>query len=202
MGMSVGWACGRARGRGALREGPSGVGWNARRGERNGRMGDWRGSGMGGLWDLLVLVACAGLCRARLGLRLSGGCDTAGRQLGVLGPTGCCSAPRAPLICMMPGYTPHSPLDRLAALPATPFKATPLCFSRVADRLYRSPLISASPGEPDTWRRGARPAPTPAPPRHALQGHHHRRCHPRGVRGHCPVACWPAPRLLFQLDLR
>ena len=26
--------------------------------------------------------------------------------------------PRAPLICRMPGYTPHSPLDRLAARPA------------------------------------------------------------------------------------
>jgi hypothetical protein len=30
---------------------------------------------------------------------------------------------RAPLVFMIPGYTPHSPLDRLAALPATPFKA-------------------------------------------------------------------------------
>jgi hypothetical protein len=46
--MSVGWACGRARGRGALREG----GWDGRRwwieGSGMGGHGDWRGSGMRG----------------------------------------------------------------------------------------------------------------------------------------------------------
>jgi hypothetical protein len=49
--MSVGWACGRARGRGALGERPNGEGveWEERApGEWDGRMGDWRGSGMGG----------------------------------------------------------------------------------------------------------------------------------------------------------
>jgi hypothetical protein len=56
--MSVGWACGRARGRGALGERPS-LGWDemeageqAQAGrERNGRMGEWRGTE--GLWDFI-----------------------------------------------------------------------------------------------------------------------------------------------------
>jgi hypothetical protein len=49
------WARAWEGGGGALLEGPSGMGLNGRRGERNGRMGDWRGSGMGGPADSLGL---------------------------------------------------------------------------------------------------------------------------------------------------
>jgi hypothetical protein len=49
--MSVGWACGRARGRGALGERPNGegVGWEEREG---GEGGEWDGRrGAMGFWD-------------------------------------------------------------------------------------------------------------------------------------------------------
>ena len=47
--MSVGWACGRARGRGALGERPSGEGveWEEREGSGMGGECEWDG-----LWDL------------------------------------------------------------------------------------------------------------------------------------------------------
>ena len=49
--MSVGWACGRARGRGALGERPSGEGveWEEREGEWDGMGGECEWDG---LWDL------------------------------------------------------------------------------------------------------------------------------------------------------
>jgi hypothetical protein len=48
--MSVGWACGRARGRGALGEGSNGEGveWEERGVGWADIYGHWRGSGMGG----------------------------------------------------------------------------------------------------------------------------------------------------------
>jgi hypothetical protein len=48
--MSVGWACGRARGRGALGERPSGEGVERMGGE--GAEGDGRECEWDGLWDL------------------------------------------------------------------------------------------------------------------------------------------------------
>ena len=55
--MSVGWACGRARGRGALGERPSGEGgeWEEREGVEDGRECEWDGDGR--LWDLGTIRA-------------------------------------------------------------------------------------------------------------------------------------------------
>jgi hypothetical protein len=55
--MSVGWACGRARGRGALGEGPSGEGveWGGEGGEWDGRECEWDGDGR--LWKSLYYLA-------------------------------------------------------------------------------------------------------------------------------------------------
>jgi hypothetical protein len=52
--MSVGWACGRARGRGALGERPSGEGveWEEREGSGMGGECEWDG-----LWDLGTIWA-------------------------------------------------------------------------------------------------------------------------------------------------
>jgi hypothetical protein len=65
--MPVGWACGRARGRGALREGPSGMGWDGMEGEGSG-MGGWE-IGEGGDSGVSGFDGALGFRRARIDLK-------------------------------------------------------------------------------------------------------------------------------------